>query len=51
VPNEGSRLLYAQCASQDKTLRIYEGGYHELWNDIEKADVMAGICDWLAAHI
>lgn len=51
VPNEGSRLLYAQCASQDKTLRIYEGAYHEMWNDIEKIAVMAGICDWLGAHV
>jgi acylglycerol lipase len=51
VPNEGSRLLYARCAARDKTLKIYEGGYHELWNDLEKADVMAGICNWMAAHI
>jgi alpha-beta hydrolase superfamily lysophospholipase len=51
VPNEGSRLLYEKCSSKDKTLKIYEGGYHELWNDLDKEAALAGICDWMRARI
>jgi len=50
VPVEGSKLLYERCGSKDKTLKIYEGGYHELWNDLDKQDVFAGICEWLSAR-
>lgn len=51
VPNEGSRTLYEQCSSKDKTLKIYEGAYHELWNDLDKAEVFAGIIAWITARI
>ncbi len=51
VPNLGSKLLYEQCGSNDKSLRIYEGGYHELWNDLDKAVVLAGICEWMKARL
>ena len=50
VPSAGSRLLYERCRSQDKTFKIYEGGYHELWNDLEKDVVLAEIVDWIAAR-
>ena len=51
VPNAGSKLLHEQCGSKDKSLKIYEGGYHELWNDLDKRAVLAGICDWMAARL
>jgi len=51
VPPEGSRLLHAQCRSEDKTLKIYDGGYHELWNDLIKDEVIAGIADWITARL
>jgi acylglycerol lipase len=47
VPCQGSRLLYEGCGSADKTLTLYEGGYHELVNDLEKDKVIAGLCAWL----
>ncbi len=50
VPCEGSRLLYEDCGSADKTLKLYEGGYHELVNDIEKDKVIADLCAWLEQH-
>jgi len=50
VPNAGSRMLYERCSSTDKTLKIYEGGYHELWNDLEKEAVISGIRDWILAR-
>ncbi len=51
VPNAGSILLHEQCGSKDKSLKIYDGGYHELWNDLDKRAVLAGICDWMAARL
>jgi len=51
VPDEGSRLLHDRCRSDDKTLRIYEGGYHELHNDIEKEAVIADLCAWIGARL
>jgi alpha-beta hydrolase superfamily lysophospholipase len=51
VPNIGSRRLHEQCSSPDKSLKIYDGGYHELWNDIVKEEVIAGIREWILARI
>jgi len=51
VPNAGSRMLYERCSSADKTLKIYAGGYHELWNDLEKEAVISGIRDWILARV
>ena len=51
VGNAGSRLLHERCGSEDKTLKIYEGGYHELFNDLEKEAVIAGMRDWMLARI
>ncbi len=50
VSNAGSRALHAGCGSADKTFKIYEGGYHELWNDLEKDAVLAAIRDWILAR-
>jgi alpha-beta hydrolase superfamily lysophospholipase len=46
-----SIALAAAIPSKDKTLRIYEGGYHELLNDLEKDKVEAELFDWLRARI
>jgi alpha-beta hydrolase superfamily lysophospholipase len=43
--------LAAAIPAKDKTLRIYEGGYHELLNDLEKDRVEAELFDWLLAKI
>lgn len=51
VPAEGSKALYENCDSQDKTLKLYEGGYHEMWHDVDKEAVLAGIRDWVAARL
>lgn len=50
VPPSGSKALFDGCASADKSLKIYEDGYHELWNDLEKDAVVAGIRDWVLAR-
>jgi alpha-beta hydrolase superfamily lysophospholipase len=47
----GSQLFYDTAGSSDKTLKLYEGGYHDLLNDIDKAAVMADITAWIDARL
>ena len=47
----GSRHFYEQAGSADKTLKLYEGHYHDLLNDIDKEVVLADIEDWIAARL
>lgn len=47
----GSEHFYNQAGSRDKTLKLYEGAYHDLLNDTDKEQVMADIKSWIAARI
>lgn len=47
----GSQHFYNRAGSTDKTLKLYEGHFHDLLNDIDKEVVMADIQGWLDAHI
>ncbi len=51
APSLGSRLLYERASSADKTLKTYEGLYHEVFNEPERQQVMADVEQWLASHI
>jgi acylglycerol lipase len=44
---EGSQFFYETVGSKDKTLKLYEGHFHDLLNDIGKEEVMADIKAWL----
>jgi alpha-beta hydrolase superfamily lysophospholipase len=48
---QGSQYFYDNVGSQDKTLKLYEDGYHDLLNDIIKETVMADILAWVNARI
>lgn len=48
---EGSRELVRRARSEDKTLKIYDGLYHDLLHEPEKQQVMADIAAWLDAHV
>ncbi len=48
---QGSQLFYDSAASKDKTLKLYEGHYHDMLNDLGKEQVMADIKAWLDAHV
>lgn len=46
----GSQYFYDNASSKDKTLKFYEGHYHDLLNDLDKEIVMNDILDWLNAR-
>lgn len=43
---EGSRFLDRAVGSRDKTLKIYPGLYHELFNEPEHDEVFADVAAW-----
>lgn len=43
----GATMLYEQSASDDKTLKTYEGFYHEVMNEPGRAQVFADMEAWL----
>jgi acylglycerol lipase len=47
----GSQRFYDNASSTDKTLKIYEGHFHDLLNDLDKEVVMADIKAWLNKHL
>jgi alpha-beta hydrolase superfamily lysophospholipase len=47
----GSQEFFDHAGSRDKTLKLYEGHFHDLLNDIDKQKVMADIKAWVAAHL
>ena len=47
----GSQHFYEQTGSTDKTLKLYEGHFHDLLNDVDKEIVMADIQSWIDARI
>lgn len=46
----GSKMLHEKASSQDKTLKLYEGFYHELVNEVKKDEVMNDIANWILAR-
>jgi acylglycerol lipase len=47
---EGSKMLKSRATSTDKTLKIYDGLYHELLNEPESETVMHDIIRWMSKH-
>jgi acylglycerol lipase len=47
----GSQFFYDTVGSRDKTLKLYEGHYHDLLNDIGREDVVADVKNWVDQHI
>ncbi|MEM8492558.1 MAG: lysophospholipase [Pseudomonadota bacterium] len=44
---EGSREFHGAVSSTDKTLKIYPDLYHEIFNEPERDQVLADLCEWL----
>jgi acylglycerol lipase len=49
--HEGSEKFFDLAASTDKTLKLYDGHYHDLLADIGKEEVMADIQNWIDARL
>jgi acylglycerol lipase len=47
----GSEFFYKTAGSKDKTLKLYEGHYHDLLNDTGKQGVIADIRGWIDSHV
>ncbi|PJK29827.1 alpha/beta fold hydrolase [Minwuia thermotolerans] len=45
------QAIYAGHGMSDVTLKLYEGGRHEMLNEINRDQVMADLGDWLAARL
>ena len=51
VPVKASQLVHEKAGSTDKTLKTYEGLYHETMNEPEKDEVIAMVAEWLDSHL
>ena len=51
LSNARSQALYDAVGSPDKTLKLYEGLLHEIFNEPEHPQVMADLAAWLEAHV
>lgn len=48
---DGSQLFFDKAGSADKTLKFYEGHYHDLLNDLGRDQVMEDIIGWIDQRI
>lgn len=46
----GSRLFFEKAQSPDKTLKLYDGHFHDLLNDVGKEQVLGDIAQWIEAR-
>ena len=47
----GSQRFYDNAGSRDKTIKLYDGHFHDLLNDIDKEIVMSDITRWIDGHL
>lgn len=51
VDPAGARMLHDLVGSPDKTLKIYEGFYHEVYNEPEHEQVLSDVESWLEKRL
>ena len=51
VDPAGAQMLFETVGSSDKTLKIYEGLYHEIFNEPERDQVLGDMENWLESHL
>lgn len=47
----GSELVYEKVRSQDKTLKLYDGLFHEIFNEPEQDSVLDDVVEWLDKRV
>lgn len=50
VHPEGAQTFFDATASLDKNLKLYQGLYHEVFNELEKEQVFSDFIQWLGAR-
>jgi alpha-beta hydrolase superfamily lysophospholipase len=50
APVAGGKLVAEQAGSKDKTLKLYDGLFHEIFNEPERDAVLGDLVGWLDAH-
>jgi acylglycerol lipase len=50
VPPAASEMVYELASSADKTIKRYDGLYHEILNEPERDEVLADMAAWLDAR-
>ena len=50
VDPDGAQFFYDLVSSKDKTIKIYNGFYHEVFNEPEHKQVLGDVETWLEAH-
>jgi len=51
VDPSGAQMLHDKVGSKDKTIKIYEGFYHEVFNEPEHPQVLSYVEGWLESHL
>jgi acylglycerol lipase len=51
VDSRGAQMLYNKAGSRDKTLKVYEGLYHEIHSEPERSIMFKDVEDWLDARV
>jgi acylglycerol lipase len=50
-PPAGSAMVHEAVSSPDKTLRRYQGLYHEVFNEPEREAILTDLLSWLNQHL
>jgi alpha-beta hydrolase superfamily lysophospholipase len=48
---QGSQFFYDHAGSKDKTLKLYDGHFHDMLNDVGKEEVMGDISNWITSRL
>ncbi len=51
VDPDGAKMVYEKAASVDKTLKLYDGLFHEVHNEPEREVMFNDLENWINAHI
>lgn len=51
TPSHGSEMIAEKIGSDDVTLKIYDGLWHEIYNEPERDEVIADVVAWLNKHL
>jgi len=51
VDPDGARMLYDRAGSKDKTIHIYEGFFHEVFNEPDRLKIFNDVETWLKEHV